>query len=98
MDDVLAATAGGEAAALQAAAVEREAIVSSRRFNPSREAQRGEMRALKPGTYYLVWDNSFSLLTSKTLTYNVRVRAAREGSPTLAVKAAVAQSGGRLPS
>eukprot|EP01087_Luapelamoeba_hula_P011057 TRINITY_DN2979_c0_g1_i4.p1 TRINITY_DN2979_c0_g1~~TRINITY_DN2979_c0_g1_i4.p1 ORF type:complete len:438 (+),score=103.72 TRINITY_DN2979_c0_g1_i4:182-1315(+) len=55
----------------ETASGEREAVVAIDRVNSHEEAIEGCYTAEKTGTYFLVWDNTFSTWTKKTLTYLV---------------------------
>jgi len=35
--------------------------------------QKGKVEAAKKGTYFLIWDNTYSMLKKKTFTYEVSI-------------------------
>lgn len=59
-----------EAAAADAAEPARQPVLP-----PTRHAGKvtGTHRPQAPGTYYLHWDNSYSMLTRKTVRYDIRL-------------------------
>jgi len=52
-------------------------MVKSSRCNSHEKTIGGSIQAPESGTYALIWDNSYSLLRSKDLTYKINVEAAR---------------------
>jgi hypothetical protein len=59
----------------------RETVVGSERFNAHESTVQGHVVAKRAGTYILQWDNTYSYMKSKALTYQVRTACATRPSP-----------------
>jgi hypothetical protein len=55
--------------------------VGSERFNAHESTVQGHLVAKRAGTYILQWDNTYSYMKSKALTYQVRTSCDTRVSP-----------------
>lgn len=60
----------------------RETVVGSERFNAHESTVQGHLVAKRAGTYILQWDNSYSYMKSKALTYQIFISPPSESDTT----------------
>ncbi|ELR15902.1 CRAL/TRIO domain containing protein [Acanthamoeba castellanii str. Neff] len=60
----------------------RETVVGSERFNAHESTVQGHLVAKRAGTYILQWDNTYSYMKSKALTYQIFISPPSESDTT----------------